>query len=70
MLREGEQPSPEGYNLVLSGRLRQLPGGRVIACRLTNPDVPPDCILSVLFDRVWIERPETKAIVAEWSKAL
>ena len=70
VLDEDDKPSDEGYNLVLSGRFRRLPGGRVIACRLTNPDVPPDCILSVLFDRVWIERPETKAIVAEWSKAL
>ena len=68
VLGEDERPSPEGYNLVLSGRLRPMPGGQVISCRVTSFDVPPDCVVSALFDRVWIERPDTKAILAEWSR--
>ena len=33
VLAADKQPSAEGYDLVLAGRLRQVPGGRVIACR-------------------------------------
>jgi hypothetical protein len=62
-----EQPSPEGYNLVLAGRLRKLESGRVISCRLNGSDLPPDCVVSAEFDRVWIEHPQSKAIIAEWS---
>jgi hypothetical protein len=67
VLAENEQPSAEGYNLVLSGRLRRLPGGRVIACRLGNADAPPECVVSAEFDRVRIEVPSTKNVLAEWS---
>lgn len=65
-LAEGELPSRQGYNLVLSGRLRKLPSGRVIACLAEARDREPDCIASAEFDRVWIENPETKQILAEW----
>ena len=68
VLAEGERPSPEGYNFVLSGRLRALPEGRVINCRAPSFDRPPDCVVSAEFDRVWIERPNSKAVVAEWSR--
>jgi hypothetical protein len=68
VLAEGEQPSGEGYNLVLAGRLRAMPGGRVISCRVTSGDAPPDCVVSAVFDRVRIERPDTKATLAEWSR--
>ena len=67
VLAEGQLPSPQGYDLVLSGRLRPAPGGRVITCRVESVDSPPDCIVSAQFDRVRIERPDTKDIVAEWS---
>lgn len=67
VLGEGEEPSRQGYNLVLSGRLIKLPGGRVIACRMTDADAPPECVVSAQFDRVWIERPDTGAMIAEWS---
>lgn len=66
VLAEGELPSAEGYNLVLSGRLRRLPGGRVISCRVANADVPPECVVSAEFDRVRIENPGTRNILAEW----
>lgn len=66
VLAEGEQPSSEGYNLVLSGRLRRLPGGRVISCRVASAAAPPECVVSAEFDRVRIENPGTQNIFAEW----
>jgi len=60
-------PSESGYNLVLSGRLRQLPSGRVISCVAADPDQPPECVISAQFDRVRIESPNTREILAEWS---
>jgi hypothetical protein len=67
VLGESEGPSREGYNLVLSGRLRQLPGGRVIHCRVEERNAPPECIVSAQFDRVWIERPGSGEVLAEWT---
>jgi hypothetical protein len=67
LLDEGVKPSSKGYNLVLSGRLKRLPGGRAIVCRPISADRPPQCVVSANFDRVWIERPDTRAIVAEWA---
>jgi hypothetical protein len=66
-LAEGQAPSAQGYDLVLSGRLKRLPSGRVIACHVERPDRAPQCIVSADFDRVWIERPDTKESLAEWN---
>jgi hypothetical protein len=64
---EADQPlGSQGFDLVLSGRLRALPGKGVIECVAEDANTPPDCIVSAEFDRVWIEQPETKEIVAEW----
>lgn len=65
-LAADKQPSRQGYNLVLSGRLRHLPSGQVIACRLEGANSPPQCLISAQFDRVWIEEPETRDLIAEW----
>lgn len=65
-LAETESPSANGYNLVLAGRLARLPNGRVIVCAPVAPDQPPTCTVSVQFDRVWIEEPASKALLAEW----
>jgi hypothetical protein len=65
-LREGEAISPQGYNLVLSGRLRPVAGRGVIHCAARDPDSPPECIISAQFLRVWIEQPDTRAVIAEW----
>jgi hypothetical protein len=62
----GKAPGAEGFNLVLSGRLRAVPGRGVIACAVTGPDRPPDCIISADFDRVWIENPVGREVLAEW----
>lgn len=66
-LREGERTGSEGFDLVLSGRLRARGDGRVIFCAGSGIDRPPDCIVSAMIDRVWIERPEDKQVMAEWS---
>ncbi len=65
-LAEGQQPSPLGYDLVLSGRLRELVAGGVIACHVRSADAPPDCVIAAQFDRVRFERPDTKEVIAEW----
>lgn len=65
-LSEEEAPSPDGYDLILSGRLKRLPDGRVIACAVSERDSPPACVISVQFDRVWMERPDTREMLAEW----
>jgi hypothetical protein len=67
-LAEDEAPSAEGYNLVLSGRLRRLPNRRVITCSAESPDLPPDCIVSAVIERLWIERPDSGDMVAEWGR--
>ena len=67
VLPEGGQPSRSGYDLVLSGRLEPVAGGKIINCRVRAPNSPPECIVSAQFDRVRIETPGTKEIVAEWS---
>lgn len=64
----GAAPSRQGYDLVISGRLRALADGRVIACTVTSPDLPPTCMISALFGRVRIEHPGTGEILAEWGR--
>lgn len=66
---DGKAPGAEGFNLVLSGRLRAVPGRGVIACAVTGPDQPPDCIISADFDRVWIENPVGREVLAEWRRS-
>lgn len=67
VLDDGERPSQAGYDLVLAGRLRPSPQGRVIDCEVHGFDLPPQCIVSVSFDRVRVERPADRSILAEWS---
>lgn len=65
-LAESERPAESGFDMVLSGRLRSLPGGRVIACVATGADSPPNCIVSADFDQVRIELPGTRDVLAQW----
>jgi len=65
-LEEGEAAPRDGLNLVLAGRLKALPDGRVIACDAAHPDRPPDCLISVDIDQVRLERPGSGAVLAEW----
>ena len=66
-LGEGERPSSQGYDLILSGRLRELPDGRVIACHVASDALPPECVVSAKFDQVRIERADTHETLADWS---
>jgi hypothetical protein len=66
ILDDTQQPSDEGYDLVLSGRLKRLPDRRVIECRAGQPNRAPRCVISASFDRVWIERPGSGEVIAEW----
>lgn len=66
-IAEGSTPSPVGYDLVISGRLRQLPGGKVITCGLARPTDPPACIISTRFEQVELVRPDTGETLAKWS---
>ena len=68
VLSEKEQPSAAGYNLVLSGRLREFTTGRVILCRNESTNEPPECLVSVDFDRVWLEKPGSREVLAEWAR--
>jgi hypothetical protein len=61
-----ELQPPDGFDLVLSGRLKTPGAGRVIACVATDPDKPPDCVVSAEFDRVRIERADNRTVLAEW----
>lgn len=65
-LAEGQAIGSQGFNLVLSGRLRALPGRGVIECVASNADSPPECLVSAQFQRAWIEQPETRDVIAEW----
>jgi len=64
-LDEGDEPA-DGFDLVLSGRIKALPNGRVIACTPTASDQRPACILSVEFGKVSIERADTHESLASW----
>lgn len=67
-LPEGSEPSRQGYDLVLSGRLRANGNSKVISCTVTSSDRPPTCMVSALFDRVWIRHSGTGEIIAEWGR--
>lgn len=65
-LPEDTPISSQGFNLVLSGRLRALPGRGVIECVGKGADTPPECVVSAEFLHVWIERPDSREVIAEW----
>lgn len=69
VLAEGARPSQEGYDLVITGRLRRLKNGAVITCTNRASDLPPDCVISAEFDTVAIEDPITGETIATWSSA-
>lgn len=64
-LAEGESP-PRGLYLLLEGRLRTWPDGRVIACRDTGAG-RPSCIAAAAIDRAAIETIADRSVIAEWT---
>lgn len=63
----GALVASQGFDLVLSGRLKALQNKAVIACAAKGAQSPPECIVSADFDRVWIEMPGSRDVIAEWS---
>lgn len=59
-------PTQSGLNLVLRGRLSAGPDKRVISCTSASADTRPACLVSVEFDNVAVENPETQETLAEW----
>lgn len=66
---DGAPDSSQGYDLVISGRLRATAAGRVIICTGATPDRAPDCIVSIRTDRIRFDNPSTGEIVAQWSSS-
>lgn len=66
-LPAGEEPSAQGYDFVVSGRLQKLPDGRVIVCAGSAVRQAPKCLASAHIDRVQVVHPQTGATLAEWS---
>jgi hypothetical protein len=66
-LEDGARVGSQGFSLVLSGRLRAVPGKRVIECVAADGDTPPDCIVSADIDEVRIEQPADGSALARWS---
>ena len=64
-LLDGENPSPDGYDLVIEGRLQALPDGRVIACT-PQAGAAPICVISASFGQVALERADSGKLIAEW----
>lgn len=61
------QPSVDGYDLLVSGRLKRIGDGAVISCRSEDERLPPSCIIFAEFDRVSLVQPGTGEILAEWA---
>jgi hypothetical protein len=65
----GSSIGTQGFDLVLSGRLRALPEGKVVRCAASAADLPPACVVSAQFDHVWIDDAATKERIADWSSS-
>lgn len=63
-----ESASPDPIDLVLEGRLRRLPDGKVINCAGDATLQRPTCIVSAEFDKVRLEQPGGETL-AEWSES-
>lgn len=66
-VEQGSSVGSQGFNLVLAGRLRPVPGKRIIECVATAGNTPPDCIISADIDEVRMEKPEDGSVLARWS---
>ena len=68
-LDEGQDPTrPQGYDLILSGRLRTGPAGRVIRCTAPDRATMPTCLIGAEFEEVRIEDVERREVIARWGR--
>ena len=68
-LEQGQDPArPQGYDLVLSGRLRAGPAGRVIRCTAPDPAAMPACLIAAEFEEVRMEDAERRQVLARWRR--
>lgn len=58
--------APQGYRLVLEGRVAGLDNEQAIACRSTSPDQRPVCLVGVEIDRLAILDPVEGTVLGEW----
>ena len=65
-LDEGEEAGP--IDLVLTGRLRALAGGKVISCTGSGAQSPPICVVSARIDQLRLELPSGESL-AEWGSS-
>ncbi len=70
-IAESTKPPP-GVFLVVEGRLRAWPDGKVIECRDAMDEGRPtggrpSCIIGTTIDRVAFERADDRSVIAEWS---
>lgn len=65
-LAEG-QTAPKGMMLLVEGRLRAWPDGKIIECRDSRTGGRPVCIAGITVDRVAFERADDRTVVAEWT---
>lgn len=67
-LEAGEVPGWNGFDLLVSGRLKQRPSGSVIECRQFDPARPPACVISAEFDTVSIKWADRGEKLVQWSR--
>lgn len=67
--QEGQDPArPQGYDLVLTGRLRAGPAGRVIRCAAPRSSAMPACLIAAEFEEVRMEDAERREVLARWRR--
>lgn len=65
----GLKPAPTtGAVMVLQGRLRHWPDGKVILCKGEGRTSRPQCLVSATIDRVAFERADNRTVIAEWTR--
>ena len=68
-LEQRQDPArPQGYDLVLIGRLRAGPAGRVIRCTAPQPSAMPACLIAAEVEEVRMEDAERREVLARWRR--
>jgi hypothetical protein len=66
-LAEGTQnPAPQGFRLLLEGRVTGFPDGRAFRCRSADADQRPICLAGVRMDTVAVEDPAMGQTLGSW----